>query len=92
MAERVDLVAVEMRHRAGGAELQVAGDEHHADGIARLERAVVRHLARARSPAAALPMGRKPCSRKAPPSVSARSGSKPDITSGVAIGRSSVPS
>ena len=49
MAERVHAFAVEVRHRAGGAKLQVAGDEHHADGVARLERAVVRHFPRAQA-------------------------------------------
>ena len=43
-------------------------------------------------PAALPPVGMNPCSRNAPVKTSATSGSKPDITSGVAIGRSSVPS
>ena len=46
----------------------------------------------ARIAAALPPVGTNPCSRNAPPKMSATSGSKPDITSGVAIGRSSVPS
>ena len=45
MAERVDAVAVDVRDRAGAAELQIAADEHDADRVARLERALERLLA-----------------------------------------------
>ena len=45
MAEGVDAIAVDVRHRAGAAEHQVAADQHHADRVARLERAFVRLLA-----------------------------------------------
>ena len=38
MAERVDAIAVDVRHRAGAAELQIAADEHDADRVARLQR------------------------------------------------------
>ena len=38
MAERVDAIAVDVGHRAGGAELEVAAQQRDADGVARLER------------------------------------------------------
>ena len=88
MAEGVDAVAVDVRDRAGAAEQQIAGDEVHADGIARLERAVERHQSRGRRRRCRAAVGTKPWSRKAAPSVSATSAEKPDITSGVAMGRS----
>ena len=49
MAERVDAIPVDVRDGAGGAELQIAADEHHADGVARLERSFVRRFARTRA-------------------------------------------
>ena len=53
VAEGVDAIAVDVGHRAGGAELQVAADEHHADRVARLQRPVERHLAGAQAGGAA---------------------------------------
>ncbi len=53
MPERVHLVAVDVRHRAGRAKPQVAADEHDANRVARLERSLERHLARAKSARAA---------------------------------------
>ena len=92
MAERVDAVAVDVRHGAGAAQLQVAARRASrrrrrpasaALRTASRRRAVRRRCRRSgRSPARGTRCRR---SRRAP----ARS---PDITSGVAIGRSSVPS
>ena len=53
MAERVDVVAVDVRDGTGAAHLQVAVDQHHADRIARLQRTVERHLAGAQADGAA---------------------------------------
>ena len=92
MAERVDAIAVDVRDRAGAAELQIAADEHHADGVARLERTVERHLAGAHAGARRRRSGRSPARGTRRRAGRRRPGSKPDITSGVAIGRSSVPS
>ena len=71
------------------AEQEIAGDEGHADGVARLERPVEGHLAGPR-PGGAAPSARSP-DRGTPRRACPRDpGSKPDITSGVAIGRSIV--
>ena len=46
MTECVDPIAVDVRDGAGTAEHQVAADQHHADRVARLERTLVRLLAK----------------------------------------------
>ena len=45
MAERIDAVAVDVRHSTRSAELQIAADQHHADRVARLQRSFERRLA-----------------------------------------------
>jgi hypothetical protein len=47
VAERVDAAAVNFRHRPGGAELEIAGDQRDADGIARTKRLVASRCRRA---------------------------------------------
>ena len=39
MAERVDAVAVDVRDGAGGAHLEIAADERHADRVPFAQRA-----------------------------------------------------
>jgi len=38
VAEGVDAVAVDVRHGPRAAELEIPADEHHADGVTRLDR------------------------------------------------------
>ncbi len=45
VAERVDAIAVDVRHGPGTAKLQIAADQHDADRVARLQRTVERLLA-----------------------------------------------
>ena len=40
MAERVDAIAVDVSNRPGGAHLEVAADQRHADGVPLAQRAV----------------------------------------------------
>src|SRR5471030_3165934 len=49
MTEGINPVVVYVGDRAGSAQLQIAVDEHDADGVARLERSIERHLAGART-------------------------------------------
>ena len=90
MTERVDAVAVDVRDRAGAAQQEVAVDEGDADGVARLQRTIERHLARPQARRGA-PSERIPGRGTRRRASSPRPGSKPDMTSGVAIGRSIVP-
>ena len=54
MAECVHVIAVDVRHRAGSPELQIAGEEGHAHGITGLQWSFIRHVAGMKSgPAAA---------------------------------------
>ena len=66
MAERIDAIAVHVRHRAGGAHLAVAAEQRDADRIARL--AAVRCSRSSLSPdEPPARTGVNPASRNAPP-------------------------
>ena len=96
MTERVDAVAVDVGHGAGGAELEVAAHERDADRIAgseRRRRAPQPLLCASRGASDEEPAitGTKPWSRNAAATGSITAESNPPSVSGVAIGRSSVP-
>ena len=46
MTEGIHAIAIHLGDRSGPAELKVSADEHHADGVAGLERPFKRHFTR----------------------------------------------
>ena len=64
VAERIDAIAVDVRHGAGGAELEIAGQQSHADRVAGLQRPRVRRRMTPAPGDCELDIGTKPAARE----------------------------